>query len=68
MSDNNKLKQCPLPQGPYLAAGRTQLMLGTRLIRTFNRTTGQIELQVRPGIQQGPTGEKIFIAGPSRLL
>jgi len=65
-------KVCPLPQniqqGPWLVAGYTQMMLGTRVNKTWNATTKQFEWMTRPGITQGTNGEKRFVFGPSKLI
>lgn len=58
----------PLPQGPWLVAGYTQMMLGTRVNKTWNPTTKQFEWMTRPGITQGTNGEKRFVFGPSKLI
>lgn len=64
------IQKVPVPQeqGPYLVAGRTQMMMGVRVNRTWNATTKQWEFMSRNGISQGPTGEKKFIWGPSKLV
>jgi hypothetical protein len=72
-------KTCPIPpnananrpqfpEGPWVAAGRTQMMLGTRVNKTWNPTTKQWEWMARPGITQGATGEKVWKFGPSKLI
>lgn len=64
----NSPKQCPIPQGPWLAAGRTQMMLGTRVARTWNQTTKKWEVMTRAGITEGTNGGKVFRFGPSKLI
>lgn len=60
------IKDCPI-QGPWIAAG-TKMVLGVRTIRTWNATTKQWEMLSRPGITQGPTGEKVFRGKPHQLI
>lgn len=64
----NNPKQCPIPAGPWLVAGRTQMMLGVRVLKTMNKTTGLVETLVRPGITKGTNGEKVFRFSSSKLI
>jgi hypothetical protein len=66
-------KPCPslarqIPEGPWLAAGRTQMMLGVRVMKTWNPTTKEFETMVRPGISKGTNGEKVFRFRPDQLI
>lgn len=64
-------KECPvgnIAEGPWLAAGRTQMMLGVRVMKTWNPTTKQFETMVRPGIAYSATGNKWFRFSPSKLI
>lgn len=61
----------PMPQmvsGVTLVAGYTQMMLGSRVNKTWNATTKQFEWMSRPGITQGTNGEKVFKFPASYLL
>ena len=65
-------KVCPLPatafQGVSLVAGYTQMMLGTRVNKTWNATTKQFEWMVRQGITFGTNGGKVFKFNQSKLI
>lgn len=61
-------KECPIPQGPWLVAGNTNMMLGVRVMKTWNATTKKFETMVRPGICSGTNGGKTFRFGPSKLI
>lgn len=60
-------KQCPIGNGPWLAAC-TKMMLGVRVNKTWNATTKQFETMVRPGIAYSATGNKWFRFSPSKLI
>lgn len=62
------IQKVPVPQGPWLVAGRTKMMLGVRVNKTWNATTKQFEWMTRPGISFGTNGGKVFKYGPSKLI
>lgn len=57
-----------ISDAPWGAPGRTQMLLGVREAKTWNPTTKQFEVQARLGIAWGPTAEKRFRFGPSKLI
>jgi len=56
-----------IPSGVSLFGG-TKMTIGVGINKTWNNTTKQFEWMSRPRISQGPTAEKVFRFGPSKLL
>lgn len=68
-------KPCPIqrrvtqvPTGPSVVPGRTQMMLGTRVMNTWNQTTKRFETQTRFGIALGTNGAMVFRFNQSKLI